>query len=123
MSMTIDSIKSSRRVLNLALHCTAYGIGIINSYTIKPPPEDINKELEEIQDEVDGEEDKRKARKQRIPRQPVTEGPRKPWRDPDKHPKDIHYFHSNPWSPTPPNATLTSPAPPLARYINRCYSP
>ena len=68
---------------------------------------------------MDGEADKKKARKQKIPRQPVSEGPRKPWRDPDKYPKDIHYFHTNPWGTMSPNATLISPPLNLtARYID-----
>lgn len=86
---------------------------------VQPPPDDTNKELEEITDEVDGEADKKKAKKLKIPRQPVTEGPRKPWRDPDKYPKDIHYFHSNLWSPTSPNSAATSPLNLTARYINK----
>ena len=55
----------------------------------------------------DGEQtNKKKAKKPKIPRQPVTEGPRKPWKDPDKYPKDIHFFHNNLWDALPPTTPL-----------------
>ena len=57
--------------------------------------------------EVGEETNKKKVKKQKIPRQPVTEEPRAPWKDPDRHPQDIHFFYNNLWDALPPTTPLT----------------
>ena len=73
---------------------------------MQPPPEETSKEELEKDDEIDGEANKKKVKKVRIPRQPLTDGPREPWKDPDKYPKDTHYFYSNLWCTEPLNTSL-----------------